>query len=573
MELTVFRKPTTSSLRSVWILALAMAALIAPTASAQVRVEAVPELCSGLSQDQKPVVAVMDFKVKVDVTGEVGGGMASMLSNALLNSGCFTVVERARLNDVMNEQALGLSGAVEEATAVGTGRIQGARFQIMGELTEFSQNASNIGGAVRTIGRMFGGRRGSAAAGAADIRVAHFGFIIKIVDTNSAMVIASQSFNKKRRTVGIATSSGWASSALAGAGQISKAMADAVEEGIIAAVQYIEPYRSQMLEAIHSTRVAGDGLTVPRPGECDLLNSLGSPLRVMVMIPEEHITGVWGAYLEGRAFDFDHYEGDRQTPDSREPGAMQTAQSAMEATQRMIRPPDPAGETEITKRFLEHGFYLVDPKQYDDLRAQERYLMVNDDVAFASEVGRQYGADIVITGEAFSEFSRNINGLMSSRARVEAKAIEASTARIIAADGLHAGAVDASEVIAGKAALRDAGGKVADYFLTQICTQDAMSFTVDGSGGAPVTVVESGILELIVSGIDFMTSSRMAKALEELNTVDSAEKTSFRDGTVNLQVTHSGSADDLAEAILKDASRFPIKIVSFDNRRIVAEME
>ena len=576
MNTNVDRNPTTATLRSAWVLTLAMAALVAPTAFAQVRVEAVPELCSGLGQDQKPVVAVMDFKVKVDVTGDVGGGMASMLSNALLNSGCFNVVERARLNDVMNEQALGLSGAVEESTASGTGRIQGTRFQIMGELTEFSENESGIGGAARAVGRIFGGRRGSAAAAAVDIRNAHVGFIIRIVDARSAMVIASESFNKKRRTAGLAASSGWAGGALGGAGQISKAMADAVEEGIVAAVQYIEPYRSQMVEAIRAVRAAGDGLAVPRPGECELLNSLGSPLRVMVMIPEEHITGVWGAYLEGRAFEFDRYEGDRQAPKSRGPSAMQTAQSAMETAQRMIRPPDPAGETEITKRFLEHGFYLVDPKQYEDLRAQERYLMVNDDVDFASEVGRQYGADIVITGEAFSEFSRNINGLMSSRARVEAKAIEASTARIIAADGLHAGSVDVSEVIAGKAALRDAGGKVADYFLTQICAQDAASFRRDGSVGTLVAAVEGavggGTLELIVSGIDFMASSRMAKALEDLSTVELAEKKSFSDNTVNLHVTHSGSADELAEAILEDARSFPIEIVSFSNSRIVAKM-
>ena len=64
----------------------------------------------------------------------------------------------------------------------------------------------------------------------------------------------------------------------------------------------------------------------------------------MVIIPEEHILGMYGSYGEGRAFKFDEYEANRDAaPSSGSAGA-----NAMAAAQRMIRPPDPAGETEIT---------------------------------------------------------------------------------------------------------------------------------------------------------------------------------------------------------------------------------
>jgi hypothetical protein len=160
---------------------------------------------------------------------------------------------------------------------------------------------------------------------------------------------------------------------------------------------------------------------------------------------------------------------------------------------------------------------------------------------------------------------------MSSRARVEAKAIEAATARIIAADGLHAGHVDVSEVIAGKGALRDAGGLVADYFLAQVCAQSAASFgSAGGVGVAASAGAGGGALELIVSRVDFTASSQLQKALQALAPVSSVERRSFRDGTVTFRVVLAGTADELAEAMLANTTSFPLDIVSFDAARIVA---
>jgi curli biogenesis system outer membrane secretion channel CsgG len=549
-------------LRSVpLVLFILSGALLFPTFAGETRVEEVPQLCPGLNPSERPIIAVMDFKVKVDVTGDVGGGMASMLSNALLNSGCFTVVERERLDDVMSEQAFGMSGAVEESSAPSAGRLKGARYQVMGEITEFSDNESGAAGAARSVGRLFGRGRVSQTAGSVAVRKAHIGFIIKVVDTTTGVVIGSQSFDKKRTSAGFAAADWAGSRAFAGSGQISKAMADAIEEGIIGAIQYIAPYRSQMVGATPAAQAAAAS-TALKPGDCALMQRGRPAPRVMVIIPEEHIMGMYGSYGEGRAFKFDEYEADRDMA----PSSGSTAADAMAAAQRMIRPPDPAGETEIVKRFLEHGFYMVDEKQMAKLREEQRFRQANNDVALASAIGREFDADIVITGEAFSEFSKNINGMMSCRARVEAKAIESSSGRIIAADGLHAAAVDVSEVIAGKAALRNAGGKVADYFITQICNDPRASYDSGAgvAGGGAVT-------ELVVNNIDFMGSSRMQKALDALEVVTAVEKGSFRDGTTTFLVTHSGSTDQLAEAMLVVAEEFPLEILELESGRIVAD--
>ncbi len=536
---------------------------------AQVRVDEARKICHDLPPDQRPTVAVMDFKIKVDVTGEVGGGMASMLSNALLNSGCFNVVERARLDDVMNEQAFGQSGAVTEESAANLGQIRGARYQILGELTEFSQNEAAVSGAARRLGRVFSRGRVAEAAGNFGLRRAHIGFIIRIVDTSSALVLSSQSFEKKRNSVGLAGSA-WGRGAFAGAGQISKAMADAIEEGIIGAVQYLAPFRTQMADATPAVQSAKANIS-EIPKVCELLESAARPPRVLVAIPEEHLLGHFGSYGDGRAFEFDEYEGNRHA----QPQSTIDINAMQASVQRAIRPPDPAGETEIVKRFIERGFLLVDERQMQSLRQESRFLLVDNDPAVAAALGREFEADIVITGEAFSEFSKQINGMTSCRARVEAKAIEVSTGRIVAADGLHASAADVSEVIAGKTALRKAGGKVADYFYTEICADKKFSY-VDGTS-APFAVSDRspgvGSTELVISQIDFASSSRLQKALVDIELISNVRKESFQNGTVKFRVEHRGPTDQLAETLLGQAKIFPLEILALEDRKILANLQ
>ena len=268
----------------------------------EVERKVIPKWCEGLAVEEKPLVAVMDFKLRTNASSEIGSGMASMLSNALFNSGCFRVVERARIGDVMDEQAFGLSGAVEELTAAGVGRIKGARYQIMGEITEFSEKESGLSAGTRFLGRVLGNSSTASVAGAAQQRVAHIGFIIKIVDTSSAMIIASESFNKKRSAVGLAAQ-GWSrSSGISGNIEISQAMADALEDGIIESVNYLVPYRENMGAVTKTAQVNANSIVEPPLAECAILQSDHLPPRILVIIPEEHNTGFWGPYVDKRAF-------------------------------------------------------------------------------------------------------------------------------------------------------------------------------------------------------------------------------------------------------------------------------
>ena len=106
---------------------------------------------------------------------------------------------------------------------------------------------------------------------------------------------------------------------------------------------------------------------------------------------------------------------------------------------------DPAVQTELGRFCTETGFVVLDPEQ-----------------------GRKNRADVIITGEGFSETAGRINGLAAVKARVELKAVDRKTDRIIFADRQTAVAVDLAENLAGKAALQEAASILAERLLPKL---------------------------------------------------------------------------------------------------------
>lgn len=139
-------------------------------------------------------------------------------------------------------------------------------------------------------------------------------------------------------------------------------------------------------------------------------------------------------------------------------------------THILRRVPDPAGETEIIRVFTEAGYQVVDQTQVAAIRytPQVEAALRNPTGPEARALTAAHGADILIVGEAFSETTRRTQIGWSARARVEARAVVIRDARIIAAHGAHAGGIDPAELIAGKIALRKAGGLVGEYLLDKI---------------------------------------------------------------------------------------------------------
>ncbi|MFN0198964.1 MAG: CsgG/HfaB family protein [Planctomycetaceae bacterium] len=88
-----------------------------------------------------------------------------------------------------------------------------------------------------------------------------------------------------------------------------------------------------------------------------------------------------------------------------------------------------------------------------------------------TETKTQGAADIVITGEGFSELAGRLEGLVSVKARVELKIVDRQTGKVLASDRQTTVVVDSSEQIAGKAALQEAAAKLAERMLPKIVSQ------------------------------------------------------------------------------------------------------
>jgi len=105
---------------------------------------------------------------------------------------------------------------------------------------------------------------------------------------------------------------------------------------------------------------------------------------------------------------------------------------------------DPAAETELLYILHQLGFTIIDPTE-SNVRA-----------------------DIEISGEAFSEFGMRNGSLVSSKGRVEVKAVRVSTGEVVSVGRHVSVAVDLSREIAGKAAISRATTRIASALITDI---------------------------------------------------------------------------------------------------------
>jgi curli biogenesis system outer membrane secretion channel CsgG len=120
-----------------------------------------------------PVVAVADFRNDTSAgwwSGGVGRDLAGMLSNELSSTEKFRVVERSKLNAVLDEQDLAESGRVSKGTGAKIGKLTGAKYLIIGTVTAYEENTSGGGGGVSYHGIGIGGRKDEAYI-AVDVRV------------------------------------------------------------------------------------------------------------------------------------------------------------------------------------------------------------------------------------------------------------------------------------------------------------------------------------------------------------------------------------------------------------------
>lgn len=86
-----------------------------------------------------PSIAVFTFNSSDELAKRRAGfAISELLTHHLANQRTFTVVERAELSQVMEEQKLHLSGVIDPSTAVRIGKVVGARLILVGSIEKLT---------------------------------------------------------------------------------------------------------------------------------------------------------------------------------------------------------------------------------------------------------------------------------------------------------------------------------------------------------------------------------------------------------------------------------------------------
>ncbi|GJL77266.1 MAG: hypothetical protein NPINA01_02550 [Nitrospinaceae bacterium] len=142
----------------------------------------------------RKTIAVARFENRTTAAGQInlGSGMADQLTNALVESANFVVLERASISDVLYEQDFARSGRARASKVAKTGSVVPAQIMIKGAITEFQLEESGGGVGLSYNGFSLGGESATA----------HVGLILRIIDTTSGEVIDSVRLEGKSKGTG-----------------------------------------------------------------------------------------------------------------------------------------------------------------------------------------------------------------------------------------------------------------------------------------------------------------------------------------------------------------------------------
>jgi len=167
---------------------------------------------------EKIRIAVVDFENKAGHAywwyDRLGAAAADRFVTELVQTGKFSVIEREKLQAVLDEQALGASGAVTPQTAAKLGQLLGVHVLLTGAVTEFG--ISETGG--RLMGRL-GGK----------VRTARAVLDARLINTSTGEILFADNAESKSR-IGGGFIKGTSFGQKFDSGEAGKVMAGAVEE-------------------------------------------------------------------------------------------------------------------------------------------------------------------------------------------------------------------------------------------------------------------------------------------------------------------------------------------------------
>jgi len=165
-------------------------------------------LFSGRGSEGRRLIAIFDFDYATvadewrETPINIGAGLADMLVTELVAEGTYTVVERKRLQQVIDEQDLNRSDRFDPGVATEIGRLLGVDAVVIGSVTQFGLEKSTTEN-LDAAGDYYGGVQGLKT----HIQKAVVGVDVRMIDTKSGVILAAATGNGVDRRSAITSDS------------------------------------------------------------------------------------------------------------------------------------------------------------------------------------------------------------------------------------------------------------------------------------------------------------------------------------------------------------------------------
>lgn len=235
------------------------------------------------------------------------------------------------------------------------------------------------------------------------------------------------------------------------------------------------------------------------------------------------------------------------------------------------RVPDPAVETRLNEVLLEAGFRVVDKQRIRKIvnnAVLDRLLQGGPAaVREALRIAQRVGADVVVTGEAFSQrvAGRTVTtdlgttDIVYCRARLELRAYRADTGELSYSGSTHmTGEQEMTEELASKSAFVAAADELAPKLIQNLKRLPA---------------VDRGIIRIEVIGLGAATGAALREELRKVPGVLDVAPADLEAGQVSIEITVRKATIPRIPVLLETApnlKRFRLKVEKSTKSQIVA---
>ena len=209
----------------------------------------------------------------------------------------------------------------------------------------------------------------------------------------------------------------------------------------------------------------------------------------------------------------------------------------------------------IEKALLEKGYRIVDSKQFESVKARDLAAV---DATKAKEIGRRYGAELIIAGGAQAMFGgeKEVYGIKTNEytADGEIKLIFTDTGEILAVASASSKKSSQGKAQASSKSLEDIGDQLAADVIAKL------EVKMKEMKEKPI------IVELILQGINDATLSKIEQDLPGKISMIQKMKLRYMEGSsASYDVTLKGTLDDLRKTF---ASMADYQVVGVSGNRI-----